>query len=142
MHIDTQNEIREASMKYISNLFKIPLESFDKNYKFGEDLKAKPNPFSEGEFDDLIFDIEYVADDETLNDFRSNKIKITTVEDFSNYMIKCYDKKRREVRRVLKLNLGKRRLFLFYLRHILNKGISRKFFYFIKNTIYTKKKYF
>ena len=139
MNKETEDEIIFASMKYISSLFKIPIDSIDKCYSFGKELKANKNSFSEDEFDDLIFDIEYVSDNDTLNKFRSNQIKINTVDDFCNHMIKCYKFNRRAVRRVLKLKLGKRRFFLFHLRRILNKGVNRRFFYLIKS-IFCKKK--
>ena len=128
-----EKKIREATEIYVADLFRISVNDLRREFIFGVDLKPiRPPSLKEDVYEELRLDFLFVADDNTRKLFNSGKIKVNTVEELCNHMVRCYKFNKTRVCSVLNLKVGKRRKKLCFLRKFLCKGKKRTIFNFIR----------
>jgi len=89
----SEEDISNASIKKVAELFNLPYKDILPNYEFGKDLLCdrERSDFKENEFDLMLFDIRYVADRKTTKELNSEKLVIRTVNDYCEHMIRSYE---------------------------------------------------
>ena len=133
-----EKKVYAAAIKYIAENFKVPISNVKRDSVFGLDLKQKSRPsLSEDIYEDLRFDFVLILDKKTRKEFESGRLKINTVDEFCDQVIRCYRLNKSTVSCMLNLTLGKRRCILFHLRKMLKNGRARKIFYIIKRFLYS-----
>lgn len=98
-----EETIRERALLRIAEVFNIPAKKLRLDFVFGEDLKSSFVSFwRENELDKLYYDILDVADRKIGGELGKG-IRIITVRDFCDYMVRCYETKPKDVCEILGL---------------------------------------
>ncbi|MES2353172.1 MAG: hypothetical protein V4568_02020 [Pseudomonadota bacterium] len=101
---DINEKIRKFSLLRIAKVFNVSVDSLRKDSKFGEgNLQAStaPSLFKRMEHDYIEDDIYNAADRKIYKEISSGNLTIHTVDDYCNHMIRCYEIKPTDVKRVL-----------------------------------------
>jgi len=101
---NVEDIIRKSALARLAKIFSIPVESLKKNSKFGEDLEASGvSDFRHNEFDRVDHDIHDVADKNISAELRAGHLVIRTVKDYCDHMVRCYESKPNDVKKILEI---------------------------------------
>jgi hypothetical protein len=108
----SDEEIRNAARKRVSRIFNISLDSFSLDSEFGKDFNTTPNSWlkSFNELDIIAEDIVDVASASFMKEWRAGHIKITTVSDYCECMVRCYHDSPTDVAYILGEDYGKKKI--------------------------------
>ena len=99
-----QQKIREGAIVRISEIFNISSSLLRRDTKFGEDLKSTfVSDFQHNEFDKISHDIHDVADRKITDELNKAVLTIQTVGNYCDHMVRCYDTRPSDVKKLLKL---------------------------------------
>jgi len=88
----TRQIIFTQSIRRIANIFSVPEERLKLKDRFDAELHVSfVSDFKDNEFDQINYDIQYVADKKTLKKIQSGDITIYTVEDYCEHMCACFE---------------------------------------------------
>lgn len=97
-----EQRIRAASRARISTIFGISESALRDQDRFGVDLNASfRSDFRYNELDQILHDVRDVANKAVLAELNSGRREITTVLEYCNYMVLCYDASPAEVEAVI-----------------------------------------
>jgi hypothetical protein len=108
----SDEEVRSAARKRVSRIFNVSLDSFSLESEFGKDFKTTPSSWlkSFNELDIITEDIEDVASASFMKEWRAGHIKITTVADYCECMVRCYHDSPTDVVYILSEDYGKKKI--------------------------------
>ncbi len=102
-----EQSIRAAALARIAQLFSLPASSLKDEMRFGDDLKASfVSDWRRNEFDQVLDDIRDVADAETLKALNAGILVITTIGDYCDHMVRCYEANPKAAEDALSASLG------------------------------------
>jgi len=100
----SEDLIRERAFARIAEIFNVATPLLRKDAKFGVDLKASfVSDFRHNEFDKVDQDIHDVANQTIAAELSKGVVTIRTVEEYCNYMVRCYEAKPDDVKKILRL---------------------------------------
>jgi hypothetical protein len=100
---DTEKLIREKSLLRLSEIFGVPVADLNPGRRFGgDDLRVGfVSDFRRNELDRVTDDIFDVADRAIAKEISSGHLKMQTVEEYCDLMVRCSRTKEKAVKRVL-----------------------------------------
>ena len=100
---DTEKLIRERALLRLSGIFGIPVSDLHPSRRFGgEDLKVSfVSDFRRNELDRVTDDILDVADRTITKEINSGQLKMQTVGEYCDLMVRCSKTKQKDVKRLL-----------------------------------------
>ena len=102
-----KRKIFDHAIKRIAEVFDVPKNNLKLEHRFDVELQASfVSDFRDNEYDQINSDIQDVADKQTLKQLQSGDLTISTVEDYCVYMFRSFERKTKDVRKVLGLTSG------------------------------------
>ena len=100
----SDEEIFEAAKKIVAKTFNVSEDTIGLDDEFGKDFQYSPfSDFKWNEADDILDYIRDAADRSVLKEINAGSLVITTVDDFCKHMVRCYQRNKRKVARLLEL---------------------------------------
>ncbi len=98
----SDEQLRCAAKERVARIFHVESDSLTPNVVFGEGLKESfVSDWKDNEFDEIHFDIDFVANRHILKEIESGDLVIRTVGDYCEHMVRCYRFKPKRVIRIL-----------------------------------------
>jgi hypothetical protein len=105
---DTEKLIREKALLRLSGIFGIPVADLNPDRRFGgDDLRVSfVSDFRRNELDRVTDDILDVADRAITKEISSGHLKMKTVGEYCDLMVRCSRTKRKNVLKLLEIDEG------------------------------------